>query len=63
MDSVIDYNFGALKALPEGYRVAWYECHEHYQGTGPEDWESPITCNPHQARDWCIAHSLTKQNP
>ncbi len=50
------YNFGALPPIPEGYQVAWYECHEHYQATGPDEWESPITCNPHQARLWCFQH-------
>lgn len=57
MNRVVPYNFGALPALPDGYLVAWYECHEHYQGTGPDEWESPITVSPHQARWWCFDHA------
>lgn len=52
----VPYNFGAL-LMPEGYSVVWHECHEHYQGHGPDDWESPITVDPHQARRWCIARA------
>ena len=55
------YNFGALPPLPKGYKVAWYECHEHYQATGPDGWESSITCDPFQARRWAIAHAKAVQ--
>lgn len=52
MDDEVKYNFGALK-VPPGYRVSWFECHEHYQGVGPDEWESSITVDPHQALRWC----------
>jgi hypothetical protein len=53
-----DYNFGALKPLPEGYRVAWRECHEHYEAfTFDGEWSSGITCNPHDARRWAFEHA------
>jgi hypothetical protein len=55
MNRIVSYNFGALPKLPDGYAVRWYECHEHYQATGPNDWESAITCDPFQARRWCFA--------
>lgn len=51
------YNFGCLPPLPPGYSVEWFECHEHYQAIGPHEWESDITCNPHQARRWCFNHA------
>jgi hypothetical protein len=59
----VPYNFGALPALPEGYSVVWFEAHEHYQAVGPDDWESCITCDPYQARQWCFTHAaaLVKQ--
>lgn len=58
-DGEIPYDFGCLLPLPVGYRVSWFACHEHYQGMGPHDWESPVTCDPYQARRWCFAHSQT----
>lgn len=58
----IPYNFGCLRPpLPIGYMVAWYECHEHYQATGPDEWESSITCDPYQARQWCFSHYKTSR--
>lgn len=55
-DPCVTYNFGALP-MPRGYYVVWHSGHEHYQAHGPNDWESDITVNPHQARQWCITHS------
>lgn len=51
----IPYNFGAL-TMPPGYSVVWFSVHEHYQGIGPNEWESTITVDPHQARRWCLDH-------
>ncbi len=48
------YNFGALPPLPDGYRVEWVESVEHFIALGPGEWESVITCDPHQARRWCF---------
>lgn len=48
------YNFGALPPLPDGYRVEWIESVEHFMALGPDEWESAITCDPHQARRWCF---------
>jgi hypothetical protein len=62
MDAVIPHRFGALPPLPPGYSVDWYECHEHYQATGPDDWESAITVDPFQARRWCFAHAERAAN-
>ena len=49
------FNFGFAK-LPAGYIVIWHEGHEHYQGHGPNEWESDITCDPWQAYGWCMQH-------
>ncbi len=57
MYEVRPYNFGALQPLPAGYAVNWYAGHEHYQAVGPDEWESPITCNPLQARAWAFARA------
>ncbi len=59
----VPYNFGCLPPLPEGYSVVWRESHEHYQGIGPDEWESCISCSPHQCRDWCFAHEKFRKNP
>ena len=56
----IPYNFGALPPLPDGYAVVWFESHEHYQATGPDEWESAITCDPYQARRWCFNHAVRR---
>ncbi len=50
------YNFGAMP-MPPGYSVVWFACHEHYQGIGPEEWESSLTLDPYQARRWCFEHA------
>lgn len=47
-------NFGALPPLPDGFHVAWHPALEHYVGHGFDGWESLITCNRFQARDFCI---------
>jgi len=54
MYETIPYNFGALPPLPEGYQVCWYECHEHYQATGPDDWEGSISVDPY----WCRRQAM-----
>lgn len=51
------YNFGCLPPLPAGYVVVWRSSHEHYQAVGPGEWESCITCDPYQARQWCLDHA------
>ncbi len=51
------HNFGALPPLPEGYRVEWFDEVEHFIALGPDDWESVITCDPYQARKWCLDHA------
>lgn len=53
------YNFGALSPLPDGYAVKWYECHEHYQATGPNDWDGDISVDPYWCRRQAILHSQT----
>lgn len=50
------YNFGCLP-MPAGYSVVWHSCHEHFQAHGPDEWESSITCDPYQARRWCLWHA------
>lgn len=53
------YHFGALP-MPPGYEVAWYDCHEHYQATGPDDWEGDISVNPYWCRRQAIWHATEK---
>lgn len=57
MNAEIQYNFGCLPPLPDGYRVSWFECHEHYQAIGPDEWESPISVDPYQCRQFALAHA------
>lgn len=52
------YNFGSLPPMPPGYMVAWYDCHEHYQATGPGDWEGDISVDPY----WCRRQALHHAN-
>ena len=53
------YNFGALP-MPEGYAVVWHDVVEHYIAHGPDEWESVVTCNPHQARRWCLRRAVAQ---
>jgi hypothetical protein len=55
-DGDVVYRFGAL-SMPDGYAVVWHDCVEHYIAHGPHEWESVVTCNPHQARRWCLRHA------
>lgn len=50
------FAFSFLPPLPPGYMVAWYECHEHYQATGPDDWEGDISVDPFWCREQALAH-------
>ena len=49
-----EVKFGALPSMPPGYSVWWHEEHEHYQGHGPDEWETAITCDRFSARLACI---------
>lgn len=57
----VPYDFGALPPLPSGYSVVWFECHEHYQAVGPDEYESAISCDPYQCRNWALNHAERRE--
>ena len=52
---VIEVDFSPTQKLPDGYKVAWYECDEHYHWLFG-DQESEAFSSRWQARRSAISH-------